>query len=1299
MKKTLLAALLAGATAWALPENGQVVQGQIQMNQPNANVLQILQASPTGIINWGSFSIGPQQLVQFLQSGSGSATLNRVIGQEPSQILGQLQANGRILLINPNGILFGPGSVVDTGSFLASTLALQDGDFLAGRYDLHWDGVSPLRAIVNQGEIRVAEGGFLALVSPLLDNQGVLVAERGQVVLGATRQATLTVDAGGLLQVAIPDGFRGTTSTTPGTVLLSPGQMSDTLAQLVTHYAGSEAGTIVDTGHGIELRASEGLLVQQGTVRADAVQGNAGTILLNSSQATVLAPGSLTSATSQNGNGGDIRVLSADYARQQGVVQASSLAGGNGGFVEVSAPHVAMTRGADVSATSGTAGVFLVDPDNIFIRVGGTDPANQPFGVPGSGDIEVDPSALNVPGTVTLEANQSIVFDPNVQVGLDFDTDLVLRALQAIVMNPGSAIHAVDSGASVTMDAVTSVDITEMNIATAYIRAGDFVRFNGGGLGRSGQVSLVNVSAPSISFADGTVTQMRGSEVNFNTQSSNDFLVGDNARLELQATTSSNLTVSASGIGFNPGSALLATGSANSLNFEATSGVFNMAPGSGISSGSVGSVLNVTATQNIDLRDVLVPTVQADAGTFARFNGGQVGSFQQTNVNVTAADISFAPGSTTDFLGSDVNVTLTADVGVGLDDGARWNLQGTNSNKAILTSGSGPVYLNSNAVLSGAGPTELIFHAGTFFQNAAGSTIEATSLAIDSPGFVDLRGDLRVSRLDAAAGTYARFLGATVGRVGLDTLVNVTASDEVALFAGTTLEVLGDRVEVNFRSDGSSVFLGDGSLLQLSGQTSNLLNVRSDNDLLYIGENTQIQSGPSSQLNFASAGNTVLQRNGGSIQTSGPGNVSMVAGLNVITQETSNISASRLDAVAGNNAQLNGNEQVSTVNASATNNLEILGNWGRAGSTTRIDGTGANVTIFNTTVQGSQVNWNLAASSGALVVAAGRTVSVEGSGNGLNWSAARNVELGSDSTVTAQGATQLSVQAGERFLQSSGSAVRLNNSGSNFDLATGLSPALNRIEVGGRLSVTASGGNNIRIADQLVANQVILSSPGQLLDDRNDNLPAIVANQSLNVTVANISGPLSDPNLGLVQAMPFATGPNAQVRFQLSGPNNTTLGNRSANLYYVYPQSGDVRIDHPNSDVALYYEPGPPAPRGIQTRDDLSPQAFQEVTAQSAQAQVQLSSLYSVADLPASDNVLLLEYDNAGLTQAYSINYMTSALVERIVLSPEQAVQARRSREKQGLERPANLLVSNDDEDEQTLYWRRLIEGILIWEE
>ncbi|WP_163535914.1 two-partner secretion domain-containing protein, partial [Klebsiella pneumoniae] len=71
--------------------------------------------------------------VTFQQPGAGAATLNRVTGSTGSTIAGQIQANGQVYLINPNGILITPTGSVDTAGFTASTLDTTDGDFMAGR--------------------------------------------------------------------------------------------------------------------------------------------------------------------------------------------------------------------------------------------------------------------------------------------------------------------------------------------------------------------------------------------------------------------------------------------------------------------------------------------------------------------------------------------------------------------------------------------------------------------------------------------------------------------------------------------------------------------------------------------------------------------------------------------------------------------------------------------------------------------------------------------------------------------------------------------------------------------------------------------------------------------------------------------------------------------------------------------------------------------------------------------------------------------------------------------------------------
>jgi filamentous hemagglutinin family protein len=92
--------------------------------------------SPNSIINWQSFSIGANEITRFTQQSAASAVLNRVTGTagriDPSVILGALQSNGRVFLLNPSGIVFGAGAQVDVAGLVASSLNLSNADFLGG---------------------------------------------------------------------------------------------------------------------------------------------------------------------------------------------------------------------------------------------------------------------------------------------------------------------------------------------------------------------------------------------------------------------------------------------------------------------------------------------------------------------------------------------------------------------------------------------------------------------------------------------------------------------------------------------------------------------------------------------------------------------------------------------------------------------------------------------------------------------------------------------------------------------------------------------------------------------------------------------------------------------------------------------------------------------------------------------------------------------------------------------------------------------------------------------------------------
>src|SRR5579863_6078904 len=154
----------------ANPGNPTVVSGSATF-KTSGNSL-IITNTPGAIINWGAFSIAPNEVTTFIQQTAASTVLNRVIGTDPSIILGSLTSNGRVFLINANGITFGKGSQVDVGGLVASTLNLSNQDFSAGK--LNFTATPGAGNIVNQGSITAANAGKIYLVAPDIDNSGVI---------------------------------------------------------------------------------------------------------------------------------------------------------------------------------------------------------------------------------------------------------------------------------------------------------------------------------------------------------------------------------------------------------------------------------------------------------------------------------------------------------------------------------------------------------------------------------------------------------------------------------------------------------------------------------------------------------------------------------------------------------------------------------------------------------------------------------------------------------------------------------------------------------------------------------------------------------------------------------------------------------------------------------------------------------------------------------------------------------------------------------------------------------------------
>ncbi|MDE3045429.1 MAG: filamentous hemagglutinin N-terminal domain-containing protein [Verrucomicrobiota bacterium] len=172
----------------AIPAGEKLVHGQVQVERPSSSSVQITQSTPQAIVEWDSFSLGTQESAHFVQPDASAAILNRVVGGNLSEIYGQLQGNGQVFLINPNGVLVGPSGMIDCAAFLGAALNLENQPFLDG-HNYEFTG-NPEATLVNQGTIRVGNG-FLFLVGPNLTNEGRLIAHQENVHLVEGEQITI----------------------------------------------------------------------------------------------------------------------------------------------------------------------------------------------------------------------------------------------------------------------------------------------------------------------------------------------------------------------------------------------------------------------------------------------------------------------------------------------------------------------------------------------------------------------------------------------------------------------------------------------------------------------------------------------------------------------------------------------------------------------------------------------------------------------------------------------------------------------------------------------------------------------------------------------------------------------------------------------------------------------------------------------------------------------------------------------------------------------------------------------------
>ena len=187
--------------AYAGPEGGVVTNGNAAISS-SANTTIINQASERAIIRWNTFDVETNETVRFQQPSRQSITVNKIQSADPSLIKGNIQANGNVVLINPQGITFTEGSKVNVGGLVATTSSLKDDDefMQTGRLNFEQGG-NPNAKIINRGDITAADAGLVGLVASHVENSGVIRARLGQVSLASGDIHTIDMVGDGLIQL------------------------------------------------------------------------------------------------------------------------------------------------------------------------------------------------------------------------------------------------------------------------------------------------------------------------------------------------------------------------------------------------------------------------------------------------------------------------------------------------------------------------------------------------------------------------------------------------------------------------------------------------------------------------------------------------------------------------------------------------------------------------------------------------------------------------------------------------------------------------------------------------------------------------------------------------------------------------------------------------------------------------------------------------------------------------------------------------------------------------------------------
>jgi filamentous hemagglutinin family protein len=385
--------------ALAGPNGGTVVGGSGSISGQGSSSVTVNQSSQNLIVNWTTFNIGKGETTTFNQPNSTSTALNRVIGgMGPSFIDGTLTANGRVFIVNGDGILIGPNGAITTSGFLATTHDIRNDDFMAGKYNFTIPG-NPSASVVNLGNITATSGGFAALVAPGVRNSGTITATLGTVSLTAGNSFTLDFYGDKLITLAVNDQIASAVKDV---------QTGQTLKSLV-----SNTGKLSANGGRVQLTAAaaraivDSVINNKGVIEANSVGTKNGLIVLSAATGkskpasaptqTIKLSGTISASGKTKGStGGTVVVSGENIVLASANIDASGDAGG--GHVLIGGD----TGGGNPSAAAAT--IELAKLESFVISTATT------VSVDGASTINASATGSGNAGKVVLWSDQQTNF-------------------------------------------------------------------------------------------------------------------------------------------------------------------------------------------------------------------------------------------------------------------------------------------------------------------------------------------------------------------------------------------------------------------------------------------------------------------------------------------------------------------------------------------------------------------------------------------------------------------------------------------------------------------------------------------------------------------------------------------------------------------------------------------------------------------------------------------------------------------------------------------------------------------------